>query len=172
MLDEFELDLEGLDEDSLETGGLVPPGKYHIEVLSVMEDHESKTPCLVFKLHVLAGTSPEAVGRLLFERVYTSDKARKRGAIFAVRLGLVRRADVRERVTVNWDGVVGRQAVVEVVEEEFTKKDGTKSKASRLAFAGIWATDDDRVAEVAKDAEALKRPRQPVPAGEDNFDDL
>src|SRR5262245_37741232 len=172
MLDEFELDLEGLDEDSLEQGDLVPPGKYHVEVLSVMEDHESKTPCLVFKLSVLAGTHPEAVGRLLFERVYTSDKARKRVAIFAVRPGLIQRGDFGKRVTLNWDDVVGRQAVVEVVEEEFTKKDGTKSKAARLSFAGIWSTDDDRVRDVPKNAEALKRPRQPVPAAEDNFDDL
>jgi hypothetical protein len=177
-LDAFELDLDGFDEDALEQGGeLIPAGRYHAEILSVIkEDQDRKTPCIVLKLAILAGEHPEAVGRLLYERLYVSEKTRQRINLFAVRLGLAARADAkdpdRKRPTVNWNDVVGRQVVIDVHDDEYTKKDGTKAKASRVKFAGVWSVDDPRVGDVPKDGEALQRPRQAPPAAEDNFDDL
>jgi hypothetical protein len=172
MLDSFELDLEGLDEGNLEGRGRVAPGKYHVEVLDVNEDHDSRTPCLVFKLGVLAGTVEGVAGGTMYERLYLSEKARTRVALFARRLGLIGPSDFGQRKTINWADAISRQAVVEVVEEEFTKKDGTKSKSSKLAFAGIFDVNDPRVADVPKDQGALKQPAKPPKPADDSFDDL
>jgi hypothetical protein len=51
---------------------------------------------------------------------------------------------------------VGRHLIVEVIEEEFEKKDGSKATRAKLSYAGFWAVDDARVASVPKDEAALK----------------
>src|SRR5262245_43311212 len=111
MLDAFELDIEGLDEGNLEGRGHVPPGKYHGEILDVSEDHESRSHCLVFKLGVLAGTVAGVAGATLHERLYLTEKARTRVALFARRLGLIGPADFGQRKTINWADAISKQVV-------------------------------------------------------------
>jgi hypothetical protein len=162
------LDLGSFTKDSDLEGTRVPPGKYHVQVLDVRQDGEGRTPCLAFKLAVLAG---EHQGLTFQERLYFSDKdgAKRRVALFARRLGLVRPEDLGKKVTIDWQRAVGRDFVAEVVEETYEKRDGSKGTSSKLAFNGLFDCSDERVKDVARgQVEAVV----PTPAAEDDFSDL
>src|SRR5262249_13221864 len=87
---------------------------------------------------------------------YLSDKARKRVAILAHRLKLVSDDDFGSRVAVDWAKAIGKQLIVEVIEEDFETKNGTKAKRSKLSFAGFWGLDDPRVQDVPRDTAAQR----------------
>jgi hypothetical protein len=176
---EIDLDLTDLTEADLEGGGGVAPGRYHAQVTGVSQEADGRTPYLALKLLVLAGTVAGQTGLTHTERLYLSDKATKRLAIFARRLGLISADDFGSRTRPDWEAAVGRQVVVEVVEESYTKTDGTKGKSSKLTFAGIWPVTDERVKDVPKDAQALAGNGPPpkggaarVTADEDDYSDI
>jgi hypothetical protein len=147
---EFELDLTGLTEDDLESDGRCAPGRYHIQFTDAAHDAKSQLPCVRLKYTILAGTDPSAVGTVLEERLYFSEKAKKRAAIFAKRLGLIDASAFGKRSSLDWSGAVGQQAIVEIHEEEYDKKDGGKAKSSKITFAGIWPIDDPRTKDVPR----------------------
>jgi hypothetical protein len=150
MSADFELDLTDLSEEDLEQGNHCPPGKYHVVFTDTARDAKSNNPCLRLKYQILAGTDPSAVGTVLEERLYFSDKAQKRAAIFAHRLGIIDASAFGTRSTLDWSALVGTQAVVEVIEEQFERKDGGKGTASKISFAGVWSLDDDRGKDVPR----------------------
>jgi hypothetical protein len=154
---DFELDLTGLSEEDLEQENHGPPGRYHVQFTDAIRDPKSQNPCLRLKYQILAGTDATAVGLVMEERLYFSEKAQKRAAIFAKRLGLIDGEAFGRRSTIDWSALVGTQAVVEVIEEEYEKRDGGKGISSKISFAGVWSTDDDR----AKDVPRGKVPEVP-----------
>jgi hypothetical protein len=176
----FELDLRGTTEKDIERDS-VPPGKFHVVVTNVEEGPADQTACLVFKLEVVTGTT-DAVGAVMSERLFMTEKTKKRVALFARRLGLVGTSDFGKQVAVDWSQAIGKQAVVEVTEEEYEKKDGSKGKASRVTFSGIWETDDERVKDVPKDLKAATQLCEAIQAttrgsaattpAQDDFSDL
>ncbi len=183
-IDDFTIDLSGFSEEELDSDGRVPPGKYHVIFQSSKEDKESKTRCLLLKMLTLAGTNAEGVGLIHTENIWLTEKNAKRLGILITRFGL---GQAGTKVRTSWNLLVGRQAVVEIVEEEYEKKDkaGTKildengkpvkGKSSKCAFAGIWPADDERVASVPKSKsvpaaasatqQAAANGRQPAMAG-------
>jgi hypothetical protein len=177
---EIELPLGNVSVDDLEGESNPPKGKYHAKVVSVRRVADG-SPHLAVRLAILAGTNSAAVGMLFTERFYLSDKAIKRLAILAHRLGLIGDGDFGGSKTVDWSAAVGRQLIVEVAEEEYVKKDGTKGERSKITYAGFWALGDDRVKAVPRDAAAARnapaapvRPKsQPRPStSADDFSDL
>jgi hypothetical protein len=161
---EIEMDLSTLSVADLEGDGNPPPGKYHVKIESVKRV-SAEASYLNLRLAILAGTNKDGVGCVFSERLYLSDRAIKRVAILGHRLGLIAGDDLGDRKTVDWTNAVGKQMVVEVIEEEFEKKDGTKAKRAKLSFAGFWAVDDTRVGGVPKDEAALKAAKAtPKPA--------
>jgi hypothetical protein len=151
-----ELDLEGMSEADLDRGPNVPTGWYHCEVAKVDEEEEAgKTPATVFQLRVLDGTVKGQTNRLHFERLYRSDKMKQRRALFAKRLGLIGGSDVGTRKAIDFCDAQSKQCVIELVEEEFTRNNGSKGKASKMTFDGIYEVTDARVSEVPKNKDAL-----------------
>jgi hypothetical protein len=86
-----------------------------------------------------------------------SDKAKKRIAILAHRMRLISEDDFGDRVSIEWSQAIGKQLVVQVVEEEYDAKDGKKAKRAKLSFAGFWGLDDDRVKDVPRDQAAQRQ---------------
>jgi hypothetical protein len=154
---DIDLDLTNLSADDLEGDGSPPPGKYHarIEDMQRVSDQNSY---LKVRLSLLAGTDANGVGCVFSERFYLSDKAKKRLAILAHRLHLLADDSFGSRVSVNWFDAIGKQLIVQVVEEEYEAKGGAKAKRSKLAFAGFWGLDDERVKDVPRDQAALRQP--------------
>jgi hypothetical protein len=150
---DIELDLTDINETDLEQDGRLPVGRYHVQFVSAARDPNSQLPCLRLKYTVLAGTDSSAVGMAAEERLYFSEKAKKRAAIFANRLGLIDSSAFGKRSSLDWSAVVGQQAVVEVIEETYEKKDGSKGISSKISFAGIWSTDDERTKDVPRGKE-------------------
>jgi hypothetical protein len=178
MSADFEMDLTGLTGEDLEQDGRVPPGRYHVEIIDAVRDTKSQTPCLHLKCKILAGTDATAVGAVQNERLYMSEKAQKRAGIFARRLGLIDDTACGTKFILNWQAAVGLQAIVEIVSEEYEKKDGGTGTSSKISFAGLWSLDDDRGKDVPRDKAAIARAGQPKPkaaakaSAADDFSDL
>lgn len=147
-----ELDLGGFkDEEDLSGMPLVPPGKYHVRVTDVREG-KGKTPAVVLRYQILAGTDPQAIGMYQEDNVFLTDSAIKRVALVALRLGLISRGDLGKKVNVNWLQAYGRELIVEIHDEEFERKDGTKGHTSKVTFGGVWDLNHPEVKDVPRAA--------------------
>jgi hypothetical protein len=156
---DIELDLSTFTADELEGDGSPPPGKYHARIEDCQRVSD-KTSYLKLRLSLLAGTNPAGVGCVFSERFYLSDAAKKRLAILAHRLKLVADNDFGSRVNIDWAKVIGKQLVVQVIEEEFETKKGEKAKGAKLAFGGFWDLGDERVKDVPRDEAAQRQATQ------------
>jgi hypothetical protein len=152
---DIELDLTQMTPEDLENEGGPPAGKYHVQVTEVRRVSDSSSHLKV-KMHCLAGTNPEGVGKMFAEKFFLSDAAMKRLNILAKRAGLIDESDFGSRVAVDWSRLIGKHLVVEVEMQEYTTKKGTAAKAPRLTFQGFWSPTDDRVRDVPKDVNALR----------------
>jgi len=157
---ELELDLAALTLADMEGDGTPPPGKYHARVEEVRHVSD-QTSFLKFRLTLLAGTDPNGVGCVFSERFYLSDKAKKRLAILGHRLQLIADNDLGGRVNIDWAQAIGKQLIVQVVEEEYDSKNG-KAKSAKLAYAGFWGLDDERVKDVPRDQAAVRQAASPA----------
>jgi hypothetical protein len=177
MSQDCELDLTHiLSERNLAGRQMVPPCKAHVLVAGIADDDLGKTPCMILKLQILAATVPASVGMTFEEKIYLSEKAMQRAALVAYRLGLITKNDFGKKRRINWAAAKGRQLVVEVIEEEYEKQDGSKGKKSKVAFAGFWDVNHPDVADVPKDASMTNCPTTGQSAAgasaEDDFSDL
>src|SRR5262245_48338441 len=75
-------------DQDLEVGRLLPPGKYHIQIQSVTRKGDPN-PHLMIRYVVLAAADPNLVGAVADERLALSDAASKRRAILGRRFGLL-----------------------------------------------------------------------------------
>jgi hypothetical protein len=153
---EIELDLSTISVADLEGEGSPPPGKYHARIEDCQRISD-QTSYLKVRFALLAGTDPNGVGAVFSDRFYLSDKAKKRLAILAHRLKLIGGDDFGGRATIDWSQATGKQLIVQVVEEEYEAKNGGKAKRAKLAFAGFWSLDDERVKDVPRDQTAARQ---------------
>lgn len=154
----YEMDLtENTDFETIDAGGKgVLPGWYHCVIDSVeLEDDGKHNPAIKFNLAILAGEKPAEIGKKHTERLYLTKANKKRQAIFAKRLGLIKPEHAGKFVTVDWDECIGKQVCCQVEEEDYTDKDGKKKKSSKVAYAGIYDVADEKVKDVPKDQESL-----------------
>jgi len=136
------------------------PGKYHVFITHWDEACKEKDQ-LVVGFTVIDGTTPGQTGRELQTSMLFHDKDGKdltdRITRLAMCIGLLAPGqEIDEDLT---SKALGRQLVIEVVEREYTDKNsGDKKKAIDLANFGYatWAVDDPLVADVPKNANALK----------------
>jgi hypothetical protein len=64
--------------------------------------------------------------------------------------------DFGGRINIDWSQAIGKQLIVQVVEEQYEAKDGSKAKRAKLGFAGFWSLDDERVKDVPRDQAAQR----------------
>jgi hypothetical protein len=170
------------DEQDLEGNAVLPPGRYHVAIREVFRRSDPSAHLLV-KYEVLAGTNAAAVGAVSAEKLFLSDKAAKRVAILGHRLGLIDDKAFGRRIDFDSSALLGRDLVVEIINEPYEGKDGEKRVASKWNFAGFWATTDPRVKDVPRGAVTARpatptRPAAPpgrqatLPNGTDAYSDL
>ena len=123
------------------------PGRYHVVVKHVDESFE-KFDKIVVDFEVLAGTMPGMEGRELSEFFACTDKAISRLQRLALCLGLLTPGEADKDVEFG-DGV-GRDLVIEVEENNYTKADGTKVNSVRVGYLGMWSTANEAVKDVPK----------------------
>jgi hypothetical protein len=170
----YGLDLRDITEADLESPSRVLPGKYHVVIDRVAPVVKAEHQTLELAMRVLAGTNASQVGSMHLERLHFTEAARKRIALFALRLGLIRDRDLGRELQIDWSHAVGRQVVVEIAEEKFTRNNGQTATSSKVTFAGIWPVDDSRVADVPKGSPgpAAGGSAPSTPRGADDFSDL
>lgn len=155
-------DYKSLDEV---TGGRDRPvaGFYHVAVCEWDETMEKKDQVIV-DFQVLAGTTPKQEGKIHREYVdmkFANGESRADAFEAAVRrmlvaTGVIQLNDPIDRDVTN--EVKGKQCIIEIVEDEYTKKDGTQGKSIRIGKSGTqaWPIGDPAVAHVPVNQAALK----------------
>jgi hypothetical protein len=151
------MNLAGVTPDDLEQGGTPPPGRFHARISDVKHISD-ETSYLKFRLAILAGTNPAGAGTVLFERFFLTERAIKRLAILAMRLGLMSRDACGKSIDVNWSLAIGKELIVEVIEEEYTNKKGEKAKSAKLSYGGFWSLDHEDVKNVPRAAPSASAP--------------
>jgi hypothetical protein len=139
----YDLDLTGFKgEDDLLRPKPVP-GKHLVEVTAVKAGDPERTPCEILDLVVIKSTVPGLVGYKFSEWLYLTDSSKKRVALFASKLGLIKTWGAR--CTIDWSQAVGRKIVVEVAERTFKNQEGEQETRVGITFDGVYRTDDPRV---------------------------
>lgn len=177
-----ELDLGGFTDEGDLSGGrdFIRAGTYHISFTTVNLHPTNRKNEYVnakrFGFQVLAGTDPSQVGKQGEEDFTNPAASHKDGGKFCLqqltrlawKTGLVSLADLGKRVSINWADIVGRQCVVVIVEEEFTRNDGTKGKSSKFKPMGYFAVNDQEAAGIPMHLQALELAGYAAPAANGN----
>lgn len=153
----FDIDLDTLNGNDLDqfrkTGGRVLPGRHHVRLDGVGPASGSKGGTGdELSLVVLAGP---CIGSEFKETVWLSDKpaGQKRRALFALAFGLIAMKAgkaVRVEGKEGFGDCIGAEAVVEVEERHYKRKDGTDGTATQVTFTGVWPMTSPEVRSVAK----------------------
>jgi hypothetical protein len=168
----MDMDLSDVRPDELESGEIVPIGRYHA-LLEEIKRVSDMTSYFKLRFKLLAGTNPAGVGHTFQEKLFLTEKAKPRLRGIAARMGLLTTANCGERVTINWGDAVGKEFVIEIVDHEFDGKNG-KVKTTQLSYAGIWTLDDERVREVPRhkgQPATASKSKKPKSTGDD-WEDL
>lgn len=170
-------------EDDL--GGNRPlPGRYHVMVQHA-DDSMEKMDKVIVEFQVLAGTTPGQEGKTATEMFALTDKAIQRLQRLAMCTGLLKPGD--EDHEIDFAAAEGRQLVIELAERSY-EKDGQKKTIVALTFNGMWSLNNQAVADVPKNLDAIRLMQEsgqktnagndgdpkPVPAsvGDDKWADL
>ena len=116
----------------------IPDGEYLAQLVEVDENKTTRDgdPMWSVRWQVLEG---EHAGRYVFDNLVFSAKALKRVKLVFSRLGL----DVAKDQEVDWtpDMIIGKQARITVVTEEYEDQSGQKKKRSSIPYAGFEAVE-------------------------------
>ena len=157
-------------EKDMETGGKLPPGKYHVTLSSVGELTATQKGVMQvpLKFTVLAG--PEK-GRTITENLNAfrpnahddrDKKSNNRYLLFASRLGELSTAGGKySRLKPNLAACVGAEVVVEIVHQP--KKDQPTIVYANISFGGIYSVTDPKLKGVPM-ATVGDKPPPPAPA--------
>lgn len=146
----------------------VEPGKYHVSVLSIVDDMTDPDKAFTkLALQVRAGTNVEMVNRVHYERIqwyHSNEFVEKRNqnqiCQFAVECGLLtwdelqRRQSAGEEIEFDWARASNAQLIVEI-ESRTDKNDATKVYVN-VKPGCIWQVDDLSVNDVPKDEAATE----------------
>jgi hypothetical protein len=141
-------DLNNQNSDS--DNNSVPPGSYHVMVSDAHEVESRGSVVVDFK--ILAGTCPGQEGKTFTEWYKTSAKALKRLTRLALVTGIMEPGVKKD---VDFAEARGKHLIIEVVDNAYVKKDGTKVSSRQVSFFGMWALDHEDVKTVPTDKEAI-----------------
>lgn len=150
-----EFDLEGKTREDIESGNTVPDGWYRTRISSV--ELEKDTNALLMTYTVTAGPHKGAkINDRLMHPGQIDDPAKKgvavnRRQLVASRLGLLPDTAFGGRASVNWLHAMNREAIIQVANREYPKKDrngkptGEMGKACGPKFDGVYSLGDKRI---------------------------
>ena len=143
-----ELGTEGIKSENDIGGDRPKPGRY-LTVINDVDETFEKNSSVVIGFRVLSGTTPGQEKKVHVEYFSVSEAALPRLVRLGLACGLIPPNDPpREREFVE---AIGLPVVIEIISEEYQGKTKTK-----ISFAGMWSVNNPEVADVPKDAEALK----------------
>lgn len=163
---EWDLDLEGWDEEDLEKGGMLKqPGWYQAVVTDISED--SKTAgVVVFTFEVTHGPHK---GSKVFDRLWPPDlaedadkaeKSRRRAGLYASRLGLLegRAGEARK---IDWEEALDREVVLQVEVNRYKDKETDQwvTNGVKLDYAGVYPPDHPKIPDDIRKALGLPKAR-------------
>jgi hypothetical protein len=147
----MEIDFSDINPDDFEAGGAVRPGWYRC---TVNETKDSQYAAGNVDVEFLVTHGPFR-GCKIFDTIIEpsnaadTDKAKKcvnRIGMYLTRLGLFTKEELKGRqVVIDWSQLVGRECLVEVKEDSWTKDDGEKKTKVKVTFDGVHALDGDKV---------------------------
>ena len=127
MSDEIQVNWDDIQESR---GKLLPEGKYLCSLIDVeTTTNRAGAPMWTLKFEVKEGAFK---GRWIWDRLFFSQKALPRVKYVFSRLGI----DTRGQMTLKPGALIGRPAIVEVVIEEYEKRDGSMDERNTVPFDG------------------------------------
>lgn len=131
----------------------VAPGRYHVQIQNADDSFTKYPNSVVVTFELLNGTVPGQDGKKHTEFFSTSEKALERLQCFAIAAGLVTPGEGRE---INFaTDAPSKQLVIELEENQYEKKDGSKGTGRRITYKGMWSVGHKDVADVPKDREMI-----------------
>ena len=139
------------DADILEGFPVLSPGRYHVQVISVVEE-SAKDGSMIVDFECLAGTTPGQEGRTHREYFHRSSASQSRALTFACAVKLTTQEEVKrlkeqgKGPDIDFNLAVGRQLCFEVKPAEAYKDAAgvTKIGSPKVGFA-FYSTDSPRV---------------------------
>lgn len=131
---------------------LLPECRALVRLLSASEVDDD----VFVRYQILAATNPSAVGITTSEKFATAPNQIGKLATLLKRAGVIERGTPNDE-TADYDpsDLAGTEMVVDIVQREVPRKDGTTYKQSQWPWGAYWRWDDHRVAEFVG---AIKRP--------------
>ena len=118
--------------DDLAGANRPEPGHYHAQISAVEKDQE-RDDLIHVEFAVLA--PDDTRGKRLNERFYLSEKAVPRFERMLLSTGFAKPG--ARLADPDFQGLVGRQCVIEVISEEY-EKDGETRTATKLSYKATW----------------------------------
>ena len=152
-------------EDDVQGTPTPKPGRYHAVIKEVDESYE-RFDKVIIEFEILGGTVPAQEGSTLSEFFSVTPNSVPRLKRLAIVLGLLTPGEGEKDI--EFAPAIGRQLVIEVEDNQY-EKNGVTKKTRRMTFYGCWSLDNPAVADVPKNAEAMKLHQggtatDPVPA--------
>src|ERR1019366_2819248 len=124
----------------------LPAGKYVAFLRSILNEPFSEPPAVRLTFAISAGPLK---GRQHRERLSFTDSEKPRTILFAKRLGLINESDCGvSSVGKSWADAIGKQVVIEIIEDNYVQTHLNPNWANKLEIAGIWDVSDPFVADV------------------------
>lgn len=141
---EWKVDFTGDKEEDLDRIDPLP-GWYRATVAAIEDDDKSGAQVVHYKI-----TGPAFAGAVIYEKVWnpenaeTEEKAAKtmaRAKKVMSRLGLVGKDDLGREKVIKWDACIGREMVLQVIDDSYEGKDGKKVAKVSCGYLGMFPTD-------------------------------
>ena len=124
----------------------LPGGKYVAFLRTILSEPFSETPAVRLTFVISAGPLK---GRQYRESLSLTDSEKPRTILFAKRLGLINESDFGvSSVGKSWADAIGKQVVIEIIEDNYIQTHCNPNWANKLEIAGIWDVSDPFVADV------------------------
>lgn len=171
----MKLGTKGKDVHELGKGGdSVPPGKYHVFIREVDDSFSKSDSNVIVEFEVLAGTIPDQRGRakqcwFKYEATDPKDWQVDQLSRFFWAAGVLGDDEEKE---IDPKEAVGRTLIVELVEEEWQKKDangnpyGPINKTVRVGRGCFWPVGDKEIDDVPVNETFLKEQASASPASD------
>ncbi len=144
-----EIGTTGIDSENDVAGGFPDPGRYHV----VIHNAEEESDKVVVDFCILNGNKPNQEKKTLTERYYLTEKSLPRLIRLGVSCGFIPPNDLpKER---DFAEAIGRQLIIEIEDSPY-EKNGVMKQGRSVSYMGMWSLGNSEVADVPKDAEAMK----------------
>jgi hypothetical protein len=144
----FNVNLEGMEYDSMDAGLRLDPGWYRAILDDCYDDSKSADTVMVWKVTHGSSKGAKHSDRLRDPELATSDVGKnmaiKRIVALGKRFGLIAPED-KSMKPINFQDVIGFEGVIHIVERGYTDKAGLPAKSIEVDFVGVYSLNHDKI---------------------------